>query len=254
MPRPIIEQNAQKLADSRPALELSALRKVERVQLLSYDDSNPAFRRIVLQHDTPEFVSAFHTPGQYTTLTYGDLSPRFLVIASAPTETPSCWEFMLSRDSTLGRTISMDEPEPFWASAPEGNGFSQELWSNDDQPLLLFCSGSGFATMRTLLKHLEANASTKLQHTTLYMGLGQPKEKPYQALLDELQRNHGLAVHYAFDQSTSGPRFVQQAFEENPIGLTHAHVALSGAPIMIRETSKFLMNHGVPFDRLYLNL
>lgn len=250
---PQIDQHAQQLADTKPAIDLLARRTQTPATLVEIDERNPAFRRIVLAHSTPAFSEHFKHPGQYTTLTYGTLDPRFLVIASAPTELEHQWEFLISRDSTLGKTINAGEALPILLSHPEGRGFDATLWSGQ-HPTLLFCSGSGFATMRTLLMHMALHAPNQLSQTTLYFGLNHPQHIPYAALLNHWSEAHGLNVHYAFDQHADGPRYVQHAFEAHPKSLQTAHVALSGAPIMIRETAKYLMRQGLPFDRLHLNI
>ena len=250
---PQIDQHAQQLADTRPAMDLLAKRTQTPATLVEMDERNPAFRRLVLAHHDPTFTKHFTHPGQYTTLTYDTLTPRFLVIASAPTEFEHQWEFLISRDSTLGKAIDANETSQILLSQPEGRGFDATLWSGQ-HPTLLFCSGSGFATMRTLLMHMALHEPDQLSQTTLYFGLNHPRQVPYTTLLNHLSQAHGLEVHYAFDQSETGPRFVQHAFEENPKALQSAHVALSGAPIMIRETAKYLMRQGLPFDRLHLNI
>lgn len=250
---PQIDQHAQQLADTKPAIDLLAKRTQTPATLVEIDEHNPAFRRLVLAHRDSTFSARFTHPGQYTTLTYGTLNPRFLVIASAPTEFEHRWEFLISRDSTLGKTITPDDTSPILVSQPEGRGFAHTLWSGQ-HPTLLFCSGSGFATMRTLLMHMALHTPDQLGQTTLYFGLNHPQQIPYTTLINHWRETYGLEVHYAFDHSEDGPRFVQHAFEANPKPLLSTHVALSGAPIMIRETAKYLMRQGLPFDRLHLNI
>ena len=50
------------------------------------------------------------------------------------------------------------------------------------------------------------------------------------------------------------PRYVTDAFDANPVGLDAAQVALSGAPIMIREVVRLLLTLGVEQDQLHLNV
>ena len=190
-------------------------------------------------------------PGQYVTLTYEGLAPRFLVLASAPGQP---WEVLISANSTLGRAMQEQAlvGQRVSVSAPEGPGFSPTLWRDDEAPLLAFATGSGIATVRALLGHIKQHTPSKLERTTLYYGESGPDQHAYLPELEQLaQQGLGLRLVHAQDPQV---RWVQDAFMQAPIPLEGAQIVLSGAPIMTQYVAAMMLSRGVDIARLHVNI
>lgn len=244
-----IDALARDIAQRWPQPGAEAPRVRARVHITQVIEEPAGYRRIVLAPTPWEK----RRPGQYITLAYEGLAPRFLVLASRPGQP---WEVLISADSTLGRAMH-GQPlvgQTVSVSEPEGPGFSPALWSSEDEssPLLAFATGSGIATIRALLEHLEATAPSRLKRTTLYYGESGPDQHAY---LSELERMaaQGMGLHLVHAQDPK-VRWVQEAFMQAPLPLERAQIVLSGAPIMTQYVAAMMLERGVDLERLHVNI
>lgn len=242
-----IDALARDIAQRWPQPGAEAPRVRARVHITQVIEEPAGYRRILLEPTPWEK----RRPGQYITLAYEGLAPRFLVLASRPGQP---WEVLISADSTLGRAMK-DQPlvgQAVSVSEPEGPGFSPALWSEDSAPLLAFATGSGIATIHALLEHIEAKAPSRLARTTLYYGESGPDQHAY---LPELERmaaqGLGLQLVHAQDPKV---RWVQEAFMQAPLPLERAQIVLSGAPIMTQYVAAMMLERGVDLERLHVNI
>lgn len=206
----------------------------------------------------PAQAARLHHPAQYTTLGFGALTPRFLVIASAPGERADRWRFLIKRESTLGRALEAEGApgQPIVLSAPEGPGFG--VPGPQGPPageVLMFTTGSGIATLRPVLDHLLDAHPDALARTTLHYGESRAEDFVYSEALARW-REAGCTIRLAASQPAPGVqgRYVQEAFAPEAHDLQRATALLSGAPVMMRIVSATLLRLGVAPERLRVNV
>lgn len=198
-----------------------------------------------------EFDQAYRRPAQYVTLKAPGWPPRFFVIASRPEE--RLWEFLVDRQGELGPVIeAMDVGAELAVSLPEGKGF--DAGEAVGKVAMMFCTGSGVATMRPLVRRwLDADRPATI---ALYYGERTSQDFAYSELLDDWQ-SRGVQVVRAVEEQPSAEipyRYVQHAFEAHHPPVDDAFAYLSGAPVMIQMTATKLMDKGVAPSRVKINI
>lgn len=195
------------------------------------------------------FDSAYSRPGQYVTLGIGDGEPRFYVIASRVRR--QHWEFLIDRRGQLGPELTaLSVGDEVVVSRPEGQGFKT---SPPPQRALLFCTGSGLATMRPLIESW-LGGGDRPEQIALYYGERKRTDFAYTDLLEGWRDREGVSVFLVAETDQPGQRYVQQAFAADHPPLAQAVAYLSGASVMIRTVSQVLMARGIAPGNLRTNI
>lgn len=247
-----IETMAKEIANRWPTPSIEAKREQRAAVVARCIKERHGYRRLFLAPaEAHAPLPKVQSPGQYITVRYGALAPRFLVLANAP-QNP--WELLISPQSTLGQAIPEDATgQQLYISAPEGPGFNEQLWTlRRTQPLLAFATGSGIATIKALLEHIEQHSPEKLGRCVLYYGERGPADHAYNDALGLLMTK-GLKVHLVHEQDSAAP-FVQDAYLRQPEQRADADVILSGAPIMTERVAALMLSRGLEPARLHVNI
>ena len=257
-PDPTLEQLeavASKFASRRPARRADASRERRRAEIADLRREGSRYWRLSLHVEQP-WRSAHARPAQYVTLKLGELAPRYIALASAPSE--PLWELLIDRDSTLGVALgaSVEGDVELALSRPEGDGFDLSALP-EREDLVLLTTGSGVATMRGLMRALKRDEPERLRHVHLYYG-----ERDLEAIAyrDEiaLWRAAGARVFFALDHPTLEIpwRYVQEALKETAAAklFERATFLLSGSKAMLHHASLELFRRGVGLERLRLNV
>ncbi len=199
----------------------------------------------------------YERPGQYVTLSPDDhLTPRFLVIASAPgSASEHGWEFLVDRQTDLGVSLEpVTRGSTIAISAPEGPGWPVDAVAG--RPLVCFATGSGIASLRPALQYWQHHTDRAPSQVTIYYGESDPADFAY---LDESSawNRRGIRTFHcdgSLRDDADGYRYVQDAFEADDPELDGAHVFLAGAPVMKRAVVGRLLDRGVPLDRIVTNI
>lgn len=199
-----------------------------------------------------EFAQAYRRPGQYVTLKVEGWPARFFVVAGRPEE--QVWEFLVDRRGELGPMLErLSVGDELSVSLPEGVGFDPGEAAG--KVAMLFCTGSGVATMRPLLQcWLDGDEAP--QTVALYYGEQRPDNFAYEALLKRWE-SKGIDVYRAVEDGgnkTVPYRYVQHAFDDRHPPLGDGFVYLSGAPVMIQMVARKLMAMGVAPSRVKINI
>ncbi len=199
-----------------------------------------------------EFASSLRRPGQYVTLKVSGWPARFFVVAS---QTGRCtWEFLIDQRGELGSVLeNFKVDQTICVSLPEGGGFDPEEAAGE--VAVLFCTGSGIATMRPLIEYWLEKSEIRPSQIGLYYGESQADAFAYPELL-KAWSSKGIAVHRAVEQSGESmvARYVQEAFDAAPLPLEKAHVYLSGAPVMVQLVAEKVLRQGVAPSRVQTNI
>lgn len=196
-----------------------------------------------------ELDTRFTRPGQYVALQLQEQA-RFFVVAHRAGRgghTP-CWEFLIDTKGSFGSILAHERGETtLKISAPIGDGFDpQEV----PRRALLFCTGSGVATMRPLLEHWLKEERPEDLH--LYLGVETREELPYEGLIRGW-REAGVEVAIAQGRGPSEARFVQDLYLDQPVPLSDALIYLSGAPAMSAAVKMVLGDVGLTPDQVRTN-
>jgi NAD(P)H-flavin reductase len=121
---------------------------------------------VVQVRPPPGVMKSFALPGQYHQLSIGERQTT-LALASAPAQHP--FEYLVRAQGDAARTLLGAEPGAEVTLGPlQGDGFNV---SHAQAPrLLLVCTGTGFAPLRSLLLWLEVHR-TSLEGVTVLWGL-----------------------------------------------------------------------------------
>jgi NAD(P)H-flavin reductase len=253
-----IIQHAERIASGWPARPANAPRARRACPILSLEPDGPGALRLRLGLDDPAHRASLRVPGQYTTLQIGALEPRFSVIAQAPDLPHPYWELLITRDSTMGRALEqLAIGDTLGVSDAEGPGFAVERIGAG--PILIFVTGSGIATARPVLQHIERADPAALHRCAVYYG-----ERRWDAFAygDDLARwiGAGCSVWRVSELEESGEpgalRYIQHAFVRDAharADLTQATALLAGAQPMLRAVSAELMMRGMPPERILTN-
>lgn len=263
--------DARRLAYQTPARIARARRRRELFTVARTWDEGVRYVGLSVRVDRGSFLRSHDQPGQYTTFQFGDLQPRFLVIASAPNidaKGIGYWDFLIDRDTHIGRHITESRQllpgRRVILSPAEGGGFPVEKL--DGYPALLFCTGSGIAALRPVLQYWRQNPDQAPSSIALYYGEHDMMDFAYNAELPQW-REMGVRVHRAVeniggDSPLDGPgdgiarrfRYVQHAFEADAPALADATALVSGSPLMMEIVIEKLLRMGLDLEHIYTNI
>lgn len=191
-------------------------------------------------HD--ELKKLHERDGQYVTLVLEESEPRFFVLANQPGEN---WSFLIDPTESLAPTLDeLDPGETIEASIPEGSGYP-DATSIDE--LIIFATGSGIASVRSVLRRIDA--SKERPETWLFYG--EELEADF-AYVEELRALAARSVAHL--SLVSDGRFVQHAFDEAGLDPREAAIFLCGAPVMMHAVALKLLEMGVSEDQFHTNL
>ncbi len=200
-----------------------------------------------------EFAAAYRRPGQYVTLKVPDWPARFFVIASRPEH--DLWEFLVDRRGELGTELEkLDVGDTLRLSLPEGAGFDAR--EARKTVALMFCTGSGLATMRPLLNRWLDTGEDGPSTVALYYGERKHEDFAWTELLSRW-KTQGVKVYRAVEEQPSqkiSHRYVQHAFDAEHPPLEDAFAYLSGAPVMIQMVAGKLLRSGLAPSRVKINI
>ncbi len=250
LPHAEIDASAEALAALWPERAATDDRERHRAPILDLHAEGRRYWSVRVQ--APD-AFAPPLPGQYVTLGLHDVAPRYLVVART---TSDAWEFLIDRDSTLGRSLEHHSVgDHATLSAPEGPGWDLDALAS--APLVLaFATGSGTATLMPALDHIAAHSPEHLARVVVYQGESDADAFAFTPELEELMAR-GLTLRRTFSnrpEGDPGPRFVQHALDADARDLTGAVALLAGAPVMIRHVCAHLMRAGIPFDDIHTNM
>lgn len=249
-----IEQYARRLANAMPDRPPIAPRRrhpfvVERVWR-----EGPRYLALEVRVERHDFLEAHTRPGQYVTFEYGDVDPRFLVVASAP-HRGQRWQFLIDRHTDLGEAVAdVAAGDSVVLSPPEGDGFPADQVA--DSSVLMFTTGTGIASMRPVLQHWAAHPDCAPARRALYYGESAEADFAYVQEMAEW-RARGVRIYQTVEHlgdPEQGYRYVQHAFEADAPGLDDARVFVSGAPVMMELIIAKLLRLGVPKDHIFINV
>ena len=210
-------------------------------------------RHLALQIEVDrEFFQAYRRPGQYVTLKVPGWPARFFVVADCPSQ--GVWEFLVDRSGELGPILGkLEVGEQLLISLPEGGGF--DAVEAAQKTALLFCTGSGVATMRPLIgQWLESETSPS--EIAMYYGEHDGRDFAYESLIASWEEA-GVEVYRAVEVGGDEKfphRYVQHAFAAHHPALDDAFAYLSGAPVMIQIVARKLMDRGIDPSRVKINI
>lgn len=204
-----------------------------------------------------EFAAAYRRPGQYVTLKVEGWPARFFVIASRPED--DLWEFLIDRKGELGPVLEKIEVgETLQVSLPEGAGFDAR--EAGGAVAMMFCTGSGVATMRPLIRCWLNAGEAAPSEMVLYYGEREGGDFAWTDLLAQW-RDRGIKVYRAVEDvnaqvagSEIPYRYVQHAFEAEHPPVQDAFAYLSGAPVMIQMVAGKLLRLGLAPSRVKINI
>lgn len=240
-------------SSSRPRRALAAAHRV---------DHGPRYVELVFE--APEdFAQGHLRPAQYITMGWHEaIEPRYLVLANSPGE--SLWRCLIGKDSTLGEAICAFQGsaealgESLRVSPAEGSGFAMRRAIDEDAPLVMLATGSGVATMHSVLRWLELTHPAMLSATSLFYGELHEQALAYVHDLERLA-DQGVVVTMAYEapRDPAHPwKFVQQPLLQ--LGhdelFSHGIFLLSGARPMLRFATHALLERGVDEGRILLNV
>ena len=259
---------AEANATRRPASSATFARRRAPVGAAYRVEQGPRYLELVF--DAPEDFAARHVvPAQYITMGLGEaVEPRYLVLANAPGERR--WRCLIGKDSTLGEALGAFEGsarelgEALRVSAPEGIGFDvtraldEEEQGGDQLPLVMLTTGSGVATMHSVLRWLELAHPSQLRSSTLFYGEQSEGTGAYTRYLRELEQR-GVAVTMAYEAPADAAypwQYVQQPWLQRADDALFARglFLLSGARPMLRFATHALLERGVDEGRILLNV
>ncbi len=208
-------------------------------------------RHLALQVEVDrQFDQAFERPGQYVTLAGEGSPPRFYAIASRIEA--GRWEFLVDRKGEIGSAlVDLEVGDELSVSLPEGRGF--EIAQPLGATALLFCTGSGLATVRPLVEAW-LDGPKRPAEIALYYGERRVADFAYNSLLASWQSEVGVQVHLAAEETAQAHRYVQQAFADAHPPLDDVYVYLSGAAVMVKLVAEEVLNRKIPVGRIKLNI
>lgn len=248
--------DADELIDGEPAMPPGANRARETCAIEEFWQEGERYfgLRCAVGDDCR---AQYATPGQYVTLSPGNIDPRFLVIANAPRiSSDRGWEFLIDSETELGESLAqMTSGSTLEISPPEGSGYPVD--DVRGRPVICFATGSGVASIRPAIQYWGDHAELAPSQVTLYYGESRPADFAYAG---ETGGWNSLGVRTFHCDGSLDPdpdegfRYVQHAFEADDPDLQDAVVFLAGAPIMKRAVIELLHERGFPLDRVYTNV
>ncbi|MFB6263942.1 MAG: hypothetical protein ABEL76_10020, partial [Bradymonadaceae bacterium] len=161
-----LKRQVESVADEDPATPIDAPRTRHAARIRRLSRESPQYLALEVEL-SPRLEGTHRRPGQYVTLAPTGTDPRFLVIASAPTDDASpTWEFLVDVETGLGRALAdADRGDELEVSLPEGSGYPVETVA--DQHVLCFVTGSGIASIRPTIEHWNRHPDAAPSQITL---------------------------------------------------------------------------------------
>ncbi|PTL80058.1 NAD-binding oxidoreductase [Vitiosangium sp. GDMCC 1.1324] len=208
---------------------------------------------LVLDIGGTPLVGTHRTPGQYVRLALPEQGEGIFAIASAPEPFTPRWEFLLKGGSALADALVRLQPgAKVLATRPEGRGFPLPHARGRD--LLLFATGSGISSIRSVIESIRQERSA-YGRVTLYFGARTPQSFAYE---DELHHWAAADIHVVRTVSQPGVSgwqgltgYVQAHLGEASVGEALAFVC--GQSGMVQGVMDALRNRGLPREAIHLN-
>jgi NAD(P)H-flavin reductase len=242
-------------ANEMPARDPEAERRRQTFRVADVWREGRSYVGVRVAVDDPDFIRSHERPGQYVTFQFGELDPRFLVIANAPDPENEAWEFLIDDDSDLGEELeALEAGDEVVLSPAEGSGYpSADLAGRH---ILMFTTGSGIASMRPVIQYWSRRREGAPGALALYYGEVAEDDFAYVREFADWRRS-GVRLFRAIEdtpQPQEGYRYVQHAFEDDNPNLEHAYVFVSGAPVMMEMIVAKLVGLGVDPERIFTNI
>lgn len=253
---------AEAHATRRPATSPTHARHRVRLEAARRIEHGPRYVEVLFEAPSRLMPSHRH-PAQYITMGIaGAVEPRYLVLANAPSE--PVWRCLISKDSTLGSAIcdfqGSDEAfgDMLLVSEAEGSGFAVMRAVEQEAPLVLLTTGSGVATMHSVLRWLEIEHPHTLSSTSIFYGEQNEQALAYAKDLTRFAQR-GVEVTMAYEaplQEDYPWQYVQQPLLQtaDEVLFDEGVFLLSGAKPMLRFATHALLERGVDEDRILLNV
>lgn len=247
-----ISARVERLLTAQPAAPPEVRRVRRRFPIDRRWDESDRYVGFCVRVDD-EFAEAYRRPAQYVTLKVSGCPARFYVVASRPRR--NIWEFLVDRQGEIGPELAaLEVGDDVIVSLPEGEGFDPTEAAG--RTAVLFCTGSGIATMRPLIERWLADGTPTPASVAVYYGERRDGDFAYVDLARQWQ-SEGVAIHRAVEHQRDtevAHRYVQHAFEANPVGIDDAFAYLSGAPVMIQVVAEKLLDDGIASSRMKVNI
>ncbi len=248
-----ISSRVERLLTAQPAAPSQARRVRRAFPLARVWEEGPRYLGVEVTVDG-EFAECHRRPGQYVTMKLDGWPARFFVLANQPGNRR--WELLVDRESESGRLLGERDQDVVLMSMPEGVGF--DAGEGAGKEALLFCTGSGIATIRPLVEGwLEGPEEDVPGQISLFVGESRAEDFAYEERVKRWEAQ-GVRVRRAVergDEEGAFPfRYVQHAFDACPRPVTDAYAYLSGAPVMIQMVATMLMQRGMSPGRLKINV
>lgn len=255
MPYDDLPERAESLVEGDPDIPLDAPRPRRSFPIRELWRDGRRYVGLRLETDD-DYEEAYRRPGQYVTLAPEQIDPRFLVVSNSPEQVrDEGFEFLVDRDTELGRSIDPLEPgTTIEVSPPEGTGFPVDSVSGRD--VLCFVTGSGIASIRPALQYWRDRPNSAPASVAVYYGETHPEDEAYTEEVDEWHR-WGVDLfqcHESVGEGDEGFQYVQHAFDSHAPSLDDVAVFVSGAPVMKRIVVERLYRDGVPLDQFATNV
>lgn len=191
-------------------------------------------------------------PGQYVSLALEGAGVGLFAIASAP-HADARFEFLIKRGSPLAEALRQLQPgSKVKVSLPAGKGFP--IARAEGKNLLLFATGSGISSIRSVIQVVRQNRSDYGQ-ICLYFGARTPTAFAYERELESWQREGIQVFRIVSRPGESGWKgltgYIQSHLGE--LNVDNAVAFLSGQPAMVEEVTRALIQRGLPQENIYLN-
>jgi ferredoxin-NADP reductase len=240
----------QRLVAAEPSVPAAEPRLMRECEVVERWEESPRYLGVHVRVPS-EFRQAHQRPGQYVTLSPGTQKPRFLVIASPHDRSEETWEFLVDRDTEVGRCLeSLDDGDSLSVSPPEGAGFPVE--EIGEGPLYCFTTGSGIASVNPVVEWMVRRPSDQPADMVLYHGEYAHDDHPYRER--EKRWSEGGVRLVRCDETKAPIRYVQQAFLSDDRSLEGSRIFLAGAPVMKKAVLEMLDERDFPIDRVHTNV
>lgn len=209
----------------------------------------------------PSWSDAYRAAGQYVQArAAGEGNPiAYLAVASPPSLSKSTSAFeLLVKGGGEATDAILEGNGVIEVTDPMGKGFRLEMLEPEDvEEVILFCTGTGLAPIRSLVEEqgptgLHPEQKKRVQ---LWYGVQSEKHLPYEALLlGSWAKDLGVDVNLVYSQQ-GDQEYVQQAFRrakglENP---SKACAVIVGQKDMTMDIKSMLAEQGLSEDRMLSN-
>jgi CDP-4-dehydro-6-deoxyglucose reductase len=131
----------------------------------------------------------------------------------------------------------------------------QFTYHPDSGPVLMIAGGTGFAPLKSMLRHVLETAGQPERDIHFYWGARTPADLYEEALVRDWTRRHPRLRFTAVlsESPTRGPRWVHDAVLADYPDLSAFAVYAAGPPAMIEAIRATFPRHGLAPDRLYFD-